>query len=402
MNSVIGSRRTYILIFLIGLYNSARTLPGLDQYYKVLCFALLVVYTVIVLFFSIVSKKSVGKNSISSKKWVYLLILLHLFLLPVLLQETILLRYVSGDYVSLLLPLLFVAYCKTVTDIYQKKYVLFLVVLLTVSAFYNFITTAGFRFIPPSYLLISFVWAYMFLGSKNYLRILAALMAVVLCIIVVASGQRTSLGLFFVIGLFLVINNSDLKFRSIAIVLLYAIFSILFILFFGDKILELIGATRFGLNSGFQIDVSVFNRFYEAQGVFANILSEGNILTYLLGNGHGALWVAEYGVNDRNYIDGSLVHHIHSTPMLVLYRYGLLGIGIYLFVFYKIIKMVSGRLLFRKYRSHVETALDLTALVYLVDGLFRNAFVDVILWYSFVYCIARFAFSNGDRMRRVS
>lgn len=76
------------------------------------------------------------------------------------------------------------------------------------------------------------------------------------------------------------------------------------------------------------VDSSTFERLAEAAGALATLKAQGTPLVYLTGLGHGAEFMADPSFPLSTAGTGSapgLYHHIHITPFLLLFRYGVVG-----------------------------------------------------------------------------
>ena len=84
--------------------------------------------------------------------------------------------------------------------------------------------------------------------------------------------------------------------------------------------------------------------------------------------------------------------------MLVLYRYGLLGLAVYAIVACRVFWYVGKRLIFDKYLGDYKLCLSIAAVMYFIDGIVRNSFVDLLLWYSVVFVLV---YGGGNKYRQV-
>jgi uncharacterized membrane-anchored protein len=82
-------------------------------------------------------------------------------------------------------------------------------------------------------------------------------------------------------------------------------------------------------------DLSSYARVIEANSAIEGLNTSWFFpLSYLFGNGSGALWYTsialESGLNDENFrVDGG-AHHIHIEVLSLLFRHGIVGLAIYL------------------------------------------------------------------------
>ena len=135
--------------------------------------------------------------------------------------------------------------------------------------------------------------------------------------------------------------------------------------------------TRFSANLEGQVDDSLLSRVSEAQDAINDLRAHGKPINYLLGFGHGATFVPVYS-SLRNAVDDGVVHNIHIGPVLIIYRYGLIGLSLYLFLLAKLFSSFFSHR--RRIRdgtiSANELFFTLATTMYLLDGLVFNVLVD--------------------------
>jgi hypothetical protein len=104
----------------------------------------------------------------------------------------------------------------------------------------------------------------------------------------------------------------------------------------------------------------------------------------VVGSGHGAVFEPEMWPPERNISADGFVHNIHLGPLLMLFRYGLLGVALYGFVAVHAV-MTSVRL-FRRRKTDEAVAVPffyaLGTSLYMVEFLARNVLPDPV--FSFV------------------
>jgi hypothetical protein len=76
-------------------------------------------------------------------------------------------------------------------------------------------------------------------------------------------------------------------------------------------------------------DASTAARVEEARDAIGEMVERANPLVWLFGNGHGATYQPRISFIHQNIGEDDRVHHIHVGPAMVLYRYGLLGLLLY-------------------------------------------------------------------------
>ena len=121
-------------------------------------------------------------------------------------------------------------------------------------------------------------------------------------------------------------------------------------------------------------------RLNEAQDVIG-LVQDASIFNLVTGHGHGATFRPERSLPVHNLTAHGLVHHVHSTPVMLLYRYGLIGVALYAWLAWALV-----RSFFRHRRqclasgSIPEGAIFTFALVlFMADSLLRNPLVDPLL-----------------------
>ena len=229
------------------------------------------------------------------------------------------------------------------------------------------------RFQSPPVILVSLSIYVFFTTHSVILKKIAFLIMVSLLVLSLLSGERTNFVITCVAIFVLFISlGSDKRGRKIFKLL----FIVLLLLIGGFLSLDYIAnETRFKSVSGGEIDISLLSRFIEAKDAIGYMFSIDNVFVYLLGFGHGGVYeVNEYIGSDLNLVDGIYSHHIHITPVLFFFRYGLLGFLLYLYLIFLVLKRLKS-VFFRKCHPHYKVIVTVVFL-FLIDSLFRNVLVS--------------------------
>ena len=313
-----------------------------------------------------------------------------IWLLAVFAQSTVYPTWVIGDMASMMLPLLlFLVACR-----YPKIFVsrglvtclwVFLLFAAVIGAVLN--VSPNTRFEAPTTLLFPIVWLDFSL-SRGTRKLLIGCALMLLAVLAIGSGERTAMILWVLSGLLaygLVWSWKRLATLGIAALLLAVVF--------GSAILQagLIDAleqTRFRENIGGGVDASLLTRINEAQDVVLAFQNAGP-LQQIFGHGHGASFRPVHSLTEQNITDDGLVHHVHIGPAMVIYRYGLVGLTVVLWLWVAVIRnLLRQRALGRQKWAILDAAMGMAMLMYLIDFFLFN----VIPKPAFSYVIAAFMF----------
>ena len=198
--------------------------------------------------------------------------------------------------------------------------------------------------------------------------------------------------LFFLIGFLPIVINLFLKVRFLFFILIFllTILTMVYADFIFMSILNSVDSSRFSELASTGRDTSFLNRLLEAQDVLLVMTEEGDILKWLFGFGHGALYPTVFSYPEPNVSYGGGVHNIHINAFLWLFRYGLFGLAVYLFFVIKVIKEYFCLLKNAKKYSITEKVFVISAMMLVVKSFFYTPINDPInslLIVGFLYVI---------------
>lgn len=204
--------------------------------------------------------------------------------------------------------------------------------------------SGGARFQAPEIVAITGAWVLAaapqrLLQTKHHsiLRGTGWLMVVILLPALLASRSRTSLIAWIASGaLVLIVPALKRPSRMVVVALvstiaLAALLQIQSTLTTSPTVYRLLEQTRLADFASGQVDISGETRLLEIADVRSTMAREGGALNHLLGFGHGASYVPEQSdiVANINPLTGR-VHNIHVTPFLIWFRYGYVGLALFL------------------------------------------------------------------------
>ncbi len=311
------------------------------------------------------------------------MLLLIAWLLPVLGSEQVYPGYVAGDFASMAMPALFLLAAYAVPDMYRNPWYLGLLagwLLMAMVAGMLLGTGWGGRFEPPHNLLVVLLWFGVFAGGRGIRWLCGGLLVVVL-LLAFQSGARTVVVLWFAGLAYLLALRWPVRHLVVAAVPLGAVI----VLFAGaalqQALLDTLAQSRFRQNIEGEADVSLISRFNEAADIAAIVTEESSALQIVLGRGHGATFRPERSFPMHNFTVHGLVHHIHITPVMLLYRYGLLGIAVYVALIAFLVRRFFAERRHTRSRGQLPHSAVFTfaMVLYVADSLLRNPLVDPLL-----------------------
>jgi hypothetical protein len=253
-------------------------------------------------------------------------------------------KYIAGDLAGISLLFFFSIVMPFILNSFDQKdlarwSLLFIVcsMLSFCVMYFNFNQSYlhGERFDPPHTFAIAGL-ASLILSGMYLNKFMLFLFLTLSLVLVIYCGWRAEI-LFFIVA-----------FAPVAVhlakknVLIVAAFTILFvtIIFFQFEIIlssmaDILLATRYNEMVSNGTDTSFMNRILEAQDVLLNLSSEGSLIRWIFGFGHGAMFQISASYPGPNVMDGGQVHNIHINLFLWLYRYGLFGATLYLMFVYR-------------------------------------------------------------------
>jgi len=312
-------------------------------------------------------------------------------LVPVLTQDVILPTYVIGDLAAMALPLvLLIVMFGLPAMIGTRQALLPYAALLGVAAVAAVLSPSSYNDRHADPVLLAFVlgWAFFQFGTRQQRWRLTALYLALLLFVAFSSGYRSSLAQWFFIGLLVQFLAHGARTAIITGTLL-AIGATLYLVLTPASVLEeQLAATRLDTLVGEEGDSSLESRGLEAQDVWVTVESRWTPINVLFGQGHGATFRPVHSDPWRNINEHGTVHNIHITPVLVFFRYGLLGIGAFLVLgwsalrrFFRLRQRIR-----QGQRPLAEVVFTVGILVYLLDSLRHVVLVDP----AFSYTLAGF------------
>lgn len=313
------------------------------------------------------------------------MLLSTLWLLPVAGFSIVYPVYVFGDTASIVLPAMFLMAGLANPGLFTSRltwqilgcFCLGGVLVATASG----VLLGQSRFEPPHIVLLGLAGVILTRGSFGG-RALSIALLVICLVSAYLSGSRTALIVWLLGALYVAYVSLPLK----VLLPVIALSTVLFVSFSQDVVKfaveRMLQETRFRENVEGKVDASIISRFSEAR----DVLDEFNRSPpgmMLIGKGHGATY-APVTMPLRNVTDEGRVHNIHFSPMLILYRYGIIG-----FIFYAALLITSIAMLIRHRQifqaGHLDRNDQLYTLMgglYLASGIPENVFVDPL--FSFV------------------
>lgn len=253
------------------------------------------------------------------------------------------LPWLIGDFLIMAAPLTFILiynYIGIPALSVRKTVILVIAVSAAVSINTIFQIGAGnlFRFKAPSLMLITLAWGLALGKPTPRLAVLGIFLVTLLASLAFLSGSRSAVG-FLVLVPFVFkvlqwiltgatqasINATRLRSSVIALVALALVATPAALAVIDEEFVE---AFLYGKRG------SIEARFIESEDILAQVKSDWTPLNYLLGQGHGATWVPLTVVDSATLVqntgESGEIHNIHFGPMLIFYRYGVLGSLVFL------------------------------------------------------------------------
>lgn len=206
-----------------------------------------------------------------------------------------------------------------------------------------------------------------------------------------ASGDRTATLVWCFFSVFSiyywVVRSGDSLYFLSKIVLLFLVSIICFLSFgfLSKTIKPFFQTTRIYniVSSGnplheASVDNSVLRRIDEVKDSLQYMEEDGSILRYVFGFGHGAAFVARLAqTNSINMDRAGKIHNIHFGPMLVFFRYGIIGLLFYLIFLVKVFATFIELCVHPgRYKNFNNIVLSGTVITYTLSGFMRNEFAN--------------------------
>lgn len=311
------------------------------------------------------------------------LVLMAAFLLAVPFQPVIYLGYVAGDLASLTYPVLLLCVASGRAGLFRDErlargvfYLLLLGSLLS-----PFMPDESGRFEPPHIFAISYVIALMFGHPRGRVRAGAWILAGLTLLLAFTSTVRTNLLLLligFAVGA-MCFTRFHSRRRLLSGILLFAGLLMLvqpIRVLVSDRIAE----SRFKTFTSGRQDESLLERGLELLDVVRTIDDEWGPLQYVIGYGHGATYRPFASFIAPNVTPELRVHSIHIGPAMVFFRYGAVGLALVLLLAAYIIRALIQTARDRE-AHHTQIAFVLAMVLFSLDFLLRNVFVDPLFPY---------------------
>jgi hypothetical protein len=317
---------TYLLsIGLLGLlalygYGSGREMP----YERVLYGAVFCLITAIAFFSNGV--KFTNRTSRYAYLWIAIA---GMWLFVSAFQDDYHPTWILGDMAGIVLPASLLLCSSTSRELFGlsgiRYFVMFHAVGALLAPLVFHYSQLGDRYETPHFFLFVVLWV-LFARAQTTAGMLASLSAIGLYgIIAFFSTQRTNVVLILPIGVAVLLLRgcrvAHLAFLGCVLLLAGIIGGLMPT----ENVTTLIQSSRFTkLTSG--IDDSTLNRWYEVLDVFEHISDSWRPMQYGIGEGHGASFhTIQARTREENYSASGTLHNIHVGPVLILFRYGIVG-----------------------------------------------------------------------------
>lgn len=312
-------------------------------------------------------------------------------LIPVATQDVVLPSYVVGDLASMALPLvMFLVLWALPGMLHPTRALLPYALLLGLAAIAAALSPASYndRHADPVLLAFVFGWAFFHFGPANQRWRWVSLYLLILLVVAFSSGYRSSLAQWFLIGLMVQFLAQGARTAIISGVALAIGGSLYLLLTPPDVLEEQLAATRLDTLVGEEGDSSLESRSLEAKDIWATVEGDWTPMNWLFGQGHGATFRPVHSDPWRNINDQGTVHNVHITPVLLFFRYGLLGLlGFAALVWAAISQFFRTRQEVRQgTASMTKIVFAVGMVVYLLDSMRHVVLVDP----AFSYTLAGF------------
>jgi hypothetical protein len=323
-----------------------------------------------------------------------------LYVWPVPTQPIVYYKYVFGDLSSILLPVVILLFGIRFKDFFEsgmtlKLFVFFLAIAAGAAFFFR--EPSG-RFEPPSLFLIVFAWIFVLHPGKPIKRVVSAALLLGSFVLALGSGERTSIAVWVLTGptILLFKRFSIARAASLGILVL-ALFGLMLYGIIKVDIAGQLEGTRFSTLASGEADASVLARVLEARDAVTMAVEKWKPLQFLVGFGHGATYRPYYSFIERNVTDEGFVHNIHVGPVLIFFRYGLMGVLLYLTLLVSVTReLLMIRSSWGKGGVEVQRILFTMGIaMYLLNLFIRNIIVDPV----FSYLLAGFLYMRAYRCR---
>jgi hypothetical protein len=325
---------------------------------------------------------------------------------PAMTQEHVYLRYLVGDFATVVFPAVLLALGGQVPRLFSDeashRWLCGLGLVAAVVAFAFADDEGGVvRYEAPGVFVTTMSWIVLHTSRSWLTRTAAAIPVLGLLFLSFRSGFRTSTILWFVSGV--VIGTMVHGVRRVGGTLACMGLGLV-VLGYGaglvrpDSLGDVLGHSRFRPWLRGEVDASFAARLEEAQDALSQVDRAWPAVQYLFGYGHGATYTPMVSYVERNVTRDGVVHNIHVGPVLLFFRYGLFGLGVYLTLCTWVVREAvrAGRERGSGRPSVPRLVFTSGMLFFLADLLVRNSIVEP----TFAYTLAGFLFTaSGDRGR---
>jgi len=340
-------------------------------------------YVVLFLILAVTAAWSMPRIRLPRQGWLILagwVVLLAFWTMPTAMQRYIYPAYVAGDLISLLLPAILVVVGLAHPPSFSRTAVDAFAVVLAMGAVLAALLGYGEpRHEAPAVFAVAVAW-YRVATAKGGLRLALWLaVAILLLVLGFSSGQRTSLVIWaggacyaLVIGLF----------SSRLVPVLLSLAALVTLVLAGPVIGESIERATRGTRQAVLVtgerDASVLARLAEADDVVRTFRIEGPATRWLTGLGHGATYEPRVSFLSRNVTGHGRVHNVHIGPLLAWFRYGAIGVAVWLLL---VVLAVRSSLSVLREGDTLRATFGVIVLASLVEGVAFNVFVDPVFAY---------------------
>ena len=384
-------------LLLLALLGSWLAMDGMFLYLSTIQIGM---YAILALSSACIVGLSLHHMVISSRHVMFIAIWLLVssaYLIPPLLADYPYPRYVLGDFIASVLPLLLLLlgfrYPKFFLS--EKTYQFLGAMMLAAAVLAVPLSEVEARHEPPSTLLLALAWTTFFFSGNRTIRVFAAATLSLLLILTITSGERTAVVMWLGFGIAgKIFAAANLRGVGLTVILV-AIAAFGLLQFFWETLLLAAANTRLEMLSHGELDTSLLNRVLEVRDVWSQWSWDR-----WLGFGHGATFVPDLSNPIRNLTSDGRVHHIHFGPMLVLFRYGVPGLCLFGWLVVDLIRyvMTMRRIAFRQPSGGISFLISLALTGYLASFLVFNIMPDPA--FSFVlagYIYFRLTFARPIR-----
>lgn len=198
----------------------------------------------------------------------------------------------------------------------------------------------------------------------------------------ILSGSRTHVIIWILITLILICFLKKNKlFYVVALLSLVALISLSLNLSVDNKE-RLRSQVRLPKNAMFYEEQSLNSRWLETYDVIQNLLVYESKWVWVVGLGHGSAYTPNKSNIVRNMGRDGTVHNIHISPVLMLFRYGAIGLIWYVFIGMYFLSSCLKRIKKRNENDRLIFFLCIVVLTYFASSFVRNEFANPLFLFS--------------------